>query len=128
MVGPTAPQQMLFDNATSALPHGIWQVDVARPGAGGPTQVRKFGPASIIRIAESNTKQHLGDRIKVLREPPHFVVSKITYENMAPKRIGGSSSRSYNPITNVYNAFFVGENASILRSIAAFGVSTIRSG
>ncbi|KAL2115335.1 hypothetical protein VTJ04DRAFT_9590 [Mycothermus thermophilus] len=42
---------------------------------------------------------------------------------MAPKRIGGSSSRSYNPITNVYNAFFVGENASILRSIAAFGIA-----
>lgn len=41
---------------------------------------------------------------------------------MAPKRIGGSR-RSYNPITGVYNAFVVSENAPIVRSVAAFGVS-----
>jgi hypothetical protein len=41
---------------------------------------------------------------------------------MAPKRLGGSR-RSYNPITGAYNAFFVSENAPIVRSVAAFGVS-----
>jgi len=41
---------------------------------------------------------------------------------MAPKRLGGSR-RSYNPITGVYNAFVVSENAPIVRSVTAFGVS-----
>ncbi|AEO59363.1 hypothetical protein MYCTH_2307599 [Thermothelomyces thermophilus ATCC 42464] len=41
---------------------------------------------------------------------------------MAPKRLGGSR-RSYNPITGLYNAFFVSENAPIVRSVAAFGVA-----
>ncbi|KAK4031698.1 hypothetical protein C8A01DRAFT_41855 [Parachaetomium inaequale] len=40
---------------------------------------------------------------------------------MAPKR--GGSRRSYNPITGVYNAFVVSENAPIVRSVAAFGVA-----
>ncbi|KAG7286754.1 hypothetical protein NEMBOFW57_009068 [Staphylotrichum longicolle] len=39
---------------------------------------------------------------------------------MAPKRLGGSR-RSYNPITGVYNAFVVSENAPIVRSVTAFG-------
>ncbi|KAK4119232.1 hypothetical protein N657DRAFT_684570 [Parathielavia appendiculata] len=41
---------------------------------------------------------------------------------MAPKRLGGSR-RSYNPITGVYNAFVVSENAPIVRSVTAFGVA-----
>ncbi|KAK3902302.1 hypothetical protein C8A05DRAFT_33989 [Staphylotrichum tortipilum] len=41
---------------------------------------------------------------------------------MAPKRLGGGSRRSYNPITGAYNALFVSENASIVRSVVAFGV------
>ncbi|KAL2265018.1 hypothetical protein VTJ83DRAFT_7528 [Remersonia thermophila] len=41
---------------------------------------------------------------------------------MAPKRIGGSR-RSYNPITGIYNALFDSENASVVRSIAAFGIA-----
>ncbi|KAL1839637.1 hypothetical protein VTJ49DRAFT_1298 [Mycothermus thermophilus] len=45
---------------------------------------------------------------------------------MAPKRIGGGSRRSYNPVTNIYNALFVSENAPVVRSIAAFGVSLPR--
>lgn len=47
---------------------------------------------------------------------------------MAPKRLGGGSSRrSYNPITGAYNALFVSENASIVRSVVAFGVSVFLS-
>jgi hypothetical protein len=42
---------------------------------------------------------------------------------MAPQRLGGGSRRSYNPITGAYNAFFVSENAPIVRSVTAFGVS-----
>jgi hypothetical protein len=44
---------------------------------------------------------------------------------MAPQRLGGSR-RSYNPITGAYNAFFVSENAPIVRSVTAFGVSFAR--
>ncbi len=43
---------------------------------------------------------------------------------MAPKRLGGSRASSYNPVTAVYNAFVVSENASIVRSVTAFGVSS----
>ncbi|KAL2149012.1 hypothetical protein VTH82DRAFT_1698 [Thermothelomyces myriococcoides] len=41
---------------------------------------------------------------------------------MAPKRLGGSR-RSYNPVTHLYDAFFVSENAPIVRSVTAFGVA-----
>ena len=45
-----------------------------------------------------------------------------THNTMAPKRLGGGSRRSYNPITGVYNAFVVSDNAPIVRSVAAFSV------
>lgn len=46
---------------------------------------------------------------------------RITIIIMAPKRLGGSR-RSYNPVTHLYDAFFVSENAPIVRSVTAFGV------
>ena len=53
-------------------------------------------------------------------------ITLLTSSTMAPQRLGGSR-RSYNPITGAYNAFFVSENAPIVRSVTAFGVSSAPS-
>ncbi|EGS20071.1 uncharacterized protein CTHT_0045750 [Thermochaetoides thermophila DSM 1495] len=42
---------------------------------------------------------------------------------MPPKRVSYNSRRSLNPITGAYNALFVSENASIVRSVVAFGLA-----
>jgi hypothetical protein len=66
-----------------------------------------------LNSAKVNLQDFINRAINAASPTPHLT--------MAPKR--GGSRRSYNPITGVYNAFVVSENAPIVRSVTAFGVS-----
>lgn len=70
--------------------------------------------------AKSTSKSTPASSLPHRNHCPTITTSTI----MAPKRLGGSR-RSYNPITGVYNAFVVSENAPIVRSVTAFGVSLL---
>lgn len=76
--------------------------------------VQKFGFA----IAD-------GDQLSDIAHQPSEPAPTTTHSTMPQPRIGGSGSsrRSMNPFTATYNAFVVSENAPIVRSITAFGVS-----
>lgn len=70
----------------------------------------------------------LADKVRHLsHQHPHSATrlssQTIHIANMPPKRVSYNSRRSLNPITGAYNALFVSENAPIVRSVVAFGVS-----
>ena len=97
---------------------------------GGATQARSTNPCGMARalsrnfeVLETSETDEIETRCITTSSTLHRTAAlrPQTPGTMAPKRLGGSR-RSYNPITGVYNAFVVSENAPIVRSVAAFSV------